>query len=159
MTTWCSANLVKDAGSASRTLVSRTYVRRDSVATQTPLGAGSEPGAADRTRQARVLRDKRVGWTGAARQTRAAPALSPHEAISGGLPRGRPGEPSATSDGTHDQEVFKVPTSAGPSTKRGAPGDPRRKRYAPKRRLRSEYERSARRKSTLRNAGQYASQK
>src|SRR6185437_3809994 len=106
MTTWCSSNLVKDAGSASRTLVSRTYVRRcTELATQTPLGAGSEFGAADRTPLPRVLRGKRVGWTGAAPKTRAAPALSSHVASSGGLPRGRPGEPPATSEGTHDQEV------------------------------------------------------
>ena len=40
----CSSNRVIAAGSASRTLVSSTYVRRPwELATQTPLGAGASP--------------------------------------------------------------------------------------------------------------------
>src|SRR5580693_1963182 len=37
---------------------------------------------------------------------RAAPALSSHVSTSGGLPRGRPGEPPATSEGTRDRVVI-----------------------------------------------------
>src|SRR5712691_8849984 len=52
-TTWCSANLPIAAGSASRTLVSRTYVRRPEAAstagtagTARAGAAGAEPGPA-----------------------------------------------------------------------------------------------------------------
>src|SRR5438105_8713291 len=43
-TTLCSSKRMIAAGSASRTLVSSTYVRRPGeLATQTPLGAGTGP--------------------------------------------------------------------------------------------------------------------
>src|SRR5450756_19447 len=89
-TTRCSANRVKAAGSASRTLVSRTYVRRcTELATQTPLGAGNEGRHRGQdTHRPGSSGDKRVGWTGAAPLERAAPALSSHESATGGLPRG-----------------------------------------------------------------------
>src|SRR6201996_2455970 len=103
MTTWCSSNREKAAGSASRTLVSRTYVRRcTELATQNSPGRRSRV-PAPRTGHAapRVLRGQTCRTDRGCPPERAAPALSSHVASSGGLPRGHPGEVPAISESTH----------------------------------------------------------
>src|SRR5450756_1477564 len=109
-TTRCSANRVKAAGSASRTLVSRTYVRRcTELATQTPLGAGNEGRHRGQdTHRPGSSGDKRVGWTGAApleRPRRPSRRTNRQQGASRG---GRPGEPPATTEGTRVLPARKV---------------------------------------------------
>src|SRR5437763_13709196 len=107
-TTLCSSKRVMAAGSASRTLVSSTYVRRPwDLATQTPLGA--ETGPAPR-------QDTDVSDGPGLAPRRAAPALlssrlhATREARrSEGLP-GNGAAPSTTNEGTRDRVTAKAPS-------------------------------------------------
>src|ERR1700722_16243611 len=128
--------------------------------------------AADRTRRSPAIRGQTCRTDRGCPLKRAAPALSRRTMATGGPPRGG-GRGGAPPPPPRAEEGKGGPRGGGgpgnpPATTEGTRVPPARKEpweclfwrgQAPKRRLRSEYERKARRKSTLRNAGQYASQK
>src|SRR5256714_4771428 len=110
-TTLCSSKRVIAAGSASRTLVSSTYVRRPwELATQTPLGAGTGPAP---------RQDTDVSDGPGLAPKRAAPALlsvRPHATRVARRSEGLPGNgaaPSTTTEGTRVPVTAKAPHAGG----------------------------------------------
>src|SRR6266566_7245961 len=107
-TTFSSSKRMIAAGSASRTLLSSTYVRRPGeLATQTPLGTGTGPAP---------RQDTNVSDGPGLAPKRAAPALlsvrqhATREARrSEGLP-GNGAAPSTTIEGTRERESAKAPS-------------------------------------------------
>src|SRR6516164_3924897 len=106
-TTLCSSKRAMAAGSASRTLVSSTYVRRPvDLTTQTPLDARPEPGAGQDT-------DVSDG-PGLALEGPRRPFghLACTQSAKPGDSRALPADgaaPSTTTDGTRDHEPAKAP--------------------------------------------------
>src|SRR5450631_1211276 len=107
-TTLCSSKRVMAAGSASRTLVSSTYVRRPwELTTQTPLGTGTGPAP---------RQDTDVSDGPGLAPKRAAPALlssrlhAMREARRSEGPPGNGAAPSTTTEGTHVRVTAKAPS-------------------------------------------------
>src|SRR4029077_15020925 len=110
-TTLCSSKRVIAAGSASRTLVSSTYVRRPwELTTQTPLGAETGPAPSQ---------DTDVSDGPGVAPKRAAPALLSvrlHATRVARRSEGLPGNgavPSTTIEGTRERESAKAPHAGG----------------------------------------------
>src|SRR5215472_5427490 len=105
-TTLCSSKRVMAAGSASRTLVSSTYVRRPlDLTTQTPWTPGTDP-APDRTQTCRTGR----AWPS---KGQAGPShLACTQSAKPGDPRALPADgavPSTTTEGTRERDPGKAP--------------------------------------------------
>src|SRR6516162_2678521 len=107
-TTLCSSKRVMAAGSASRTLVSSTYVRRPlDLTTQTPLGARCGPSAGQDTD---VSDGPGLALEGPRRPfCHLACAQSAKPGDSRALPADG-AAPSTTTDGTRERDLAKAPS-------------------------------------------------